>query len=69
MALEVHGERAQVDRAVQWLKSKGVVVKPIEKNDRISTAWLIDLPLKSRESTPRLRAAARRARNFRPPEA
>ena len=32
LALEIDGERAEVDRAIQWLKEKGVIVEPIEKN-------------------------------------
>jgi ABC-type methionine transport system ATPase subunit len=32
VALEIDGERAEVDKALQWLKDKGVVVEPIEKN-------------------------------------
>jgi len=31
MALEIDGER-EVDRAIQWLKEKGMIVEPIEKN-------------------------------------
>jgi ABC-type methionine transport system ATPase subunit len=32
VALEIDGERSEVDKAVQWLKDKGVIVEPIEKN-------------------------------------
>ena len=32
VALEIDGERAEVDKAVKWLKDKGVIVEPIEKN-------------------------------------
>jgi biotin operon repressor len=32
VALEIDGARAEVDKALQWLKDKGVVVEPIEKN-------------------------------------
>lgn len=32
VALEIDGEREEVDRALLWLKEKGVVVEPIEKN-------------------------------------
>ena len=32
LALEIDGERAEVDRAIQWLEEKGVIVEPIEKN-------------------------------------
>lgn len=32
VALEIDGERGEVDRAMQWLKEKGVIVEPIEKN-------------------------------------
>lgn len=32
VALEIDGEREEVDRAVAWLKEKGVIVEPIEKN-------------------------------------
>lgn len=32
VALEIDGERGEVDRAIQWLKDKGVIVEPIEKN-------------------------------------
>ncbi|HEX9445292.1 MAG TPA: NIL domain-containing protein [Candidatus Binatia bacterium] len=31
-ALEIDGERAEVDKAIKWLKEKGVIVEPIEKN-------------------------------------
>ena len=32
VALEIDGHQAEVERAVGWLKSKGVIVEPIEKN-------------------------------------
>lgn len=32
VALEIHGERLEVNRAIHWLKEKGVIVEPIEKN-------------------------------------
>ena len=32
VALEIEGEREEVDRAIHWLKQKGVIVEPIEKN-------------------------------------
>ena len=32
VALEIDGSRPEVDRAVRWLKAKGVMVEPIEKN-------------------------------------
>jgi len=32
VALEIDGERAEVDKAIKWLKDKGVLVEPIEKN-------------------------------------
>jgi ABC-type methionine transport system ATPase subunit len=32
VALEIDGERGEVDRAIHWLKEKGVIVEPIEKN-------------------------------------
>jgi ABC-type methionine transport system ATPase subunit len=32
VALEIDGAQAEVDKAVAWLKSKGVTVEPIEKN-------------------------------------
>lgn len=32
VALEIEGERREVDRAIGWLKEKGVIVEPIEKN-------------------------------------
>jgi len=32
VALEIDGERAEVDKAIQWLKEKGILVEPIEKN-------------------------------------
>ena len=32
VALEINGAQAEVDKAVTWLKEKGVAVEPIEKN-------------------------------------
>lgn len=32
VALEINGERGEVDKAIRWLKEKGVMVEPIEKN-------------------------------------
>ncbi len=32
VALEVDGEREEIDRAIHWLKETGVLVEPIEKN-------------------------------------
>ncbi|MGH7770335.1 MAG: NIL domain-containing protein [Candidatus Binatia bacterium] len=32
VALEIEGERAEVDKSIKWLKDKGVIVEPIEKN-------------------------------------
>lgn len=32
VALEIDGERTEVDKAIRWLKEKGVIVEPIEKN-------------------------------------
>ena len=32
IALEINGQRGEVSRAVSWLKEKGVIVEPIEKN-------------------------------------
>lgn len=32
VALEIDGERSEVGKALQWLKDKGVIVEPIEKN-------------------------------------
>lgn len=32
VALEIEGKREEVDRAIRWLKEKGVIVEPIEKN-------------------------------------
>ncbi|MCZ6626570.1 MAG: NIL domain-containing protein [Deltaproteobacteria bacterium] len=32
VALEINGERREVDKAIHWLKEKGVIVEPIEKN-------------------------------------
>jgi ABC-type methionine transport system ATPase subunit len=32
VALEIDGEREEVNRAIKWLKEKGVIVEPIEKN-------------------------------------
>jgi L-aspartate semialdehyde sulfurtransferase ferredoxin len=32
VALEIDGDRAELDKAIKWLKDKGVIVEPIEKN-------------------------------------
>jgi ABC-type methionine transport system ATPase subunit len=32
VALEIDGTREEIDRGIQWLRSKGVTVEPIEKN-------------------------------------
>ena len=32
MALEIDGAQTEVDKAVAWLKEKGVTVEPIEEN-------------------------------------
>ena len=32
VALEIDGEKKEVDKAIGWLKEKGVIVEPIEKN-------------------------------------
>jgi len=32
VALELDGTRAEIDRAVAWLRKRGVTVEPIEKN-------------------------------------
>jgi len=32
VALEIDGNRSEVDNAVAWLREKGVMVEPIEKN-------------------------------------
>lgn len=32
VALEIDGKPAEVDKAVGWLREKGVIVEPIEKN-------------------------------------
>ena len=32
VALEIDGKQSEVDKAVGWLKGKGVIVEPIEKN-------------------------------------
>ena len=32
VALEIDGARVEVDKAIAWLKDKGVIVEPIEKN-------------------------------------
>lgn len=32
VALEIDGERGEVDKAIRWLKDQGVIVEPIEKN-------------------------------------
>ena len=33
VALEIEGEPDELDRAVEWLKSKGVTVEPLEEED------------------------------------
>jgi L-aspartate semialdehyde sulfurtransferase ferredoxin len=32
VALEIDGKAAEVEKAVGWLKQRGVIVEPIEKN-------------------------------------
>ena len=32
VALELDGTREEIERAIEWLRSKGVTVEPIEKN-------------------------------------
>jgi L-aspartate semialdehyde sulfurtransferase ferredoxin len=32
VALEIDGDRAEVDKGIKWLRDKGVIVEPIEKN-------------------------------------
>jgi L-aspartate semialdehyde sulfurtransferase ferredoxin len=32
VALEIDGKSAEVEKAIEWLKEKGVMVEPIEKN-------------------------------------
>jgi hypothetical protein len=32
VAFEIDGARTELDKAVAWLKEKGVTVEPIEKN-------------------------------------
>ena len=32
LALEINGKEIEVAKAISWLKGKGVVVEPIEKN-------------------------------------
>ena len=32
VALEIDGKQAEVDKAMGWLREKGVIVEPIEKN-------------------------------------
>lgn len=32
VAIELHGKQREVERAIAWLKYKGVTVEPIEKN-------------------------------------
>ena len=32
VALELDGAREEIDQAIEWLRSKGVTVEPIEKN-------------------------------------
>jgi len=32
IALEIEGAQEKIDRAVEWLRSQGITVEPIEKN-------------------------------------
>jgi hypothetical protein len=32
VALEIDGKSTEVEKAIGWLKEKGVIVEPIEKN-------------------------------------
>jgi ABC-type methionine transport system ATPase subunit len=32
VALELDGTRREIDRAIEWLRARGVTVEPIEKN-------------------------------------
>jgi ABC-type methionine transport system ATPase subunit len=32
VALEIDGQRSEIDKAMRWLREKGVIVEPIEKN-------------------------------------
>ncbi|HJY83316.1 MAG TPA: NIL domain-containing protein [Candidatus Binatia bacterium] len=32
MALELEGSALEIDRAVEWLRTQGITVEPIEKN-------------------------------------
>ena len=32
VALEIDGKQVEVEKAIGWLKEKGVIVEPIEKN-------------------------------------
>jgi len=32
VALELDGQQAEIDKAIGWLKGRGVIVEPIEKN-------------------------------------
>ncbi|OFV90188.1 MAG: FeS-binding protein [Acidobacteria bacterium RBG_16_68_9] len=32
VALELDGTRREIDRAIEWLRERGVTVEPIEKN-------------------------------------
>lgn len=32
VAVEIEGTRAEIDRAIDWLRTQGVQVEPIEKN-------------------------------------
>jgi ABC-type methionine transport system ATPase subunit len=32
VALELDGSRSEIDRAIEWLRERGVTVEPIEKN-------------------------------------
>ncbi len=32
VALEIDGQHTEIDKAMHWLREKGVIVEPIEKN-------------------------------------
>lgn len=32
VALEIDGQRSEIDKAMRWLREKGVIIEPIEKN-------------------------------------
>lgn len=32
VALEIDGQRSEIDKAMRWLREQGVIVEPIEKN-------------------------------------